>query len=185
VTIGFLPSLFSTQLPDPVSVLVSSSTGGFTEPAGIFPVSTVLETQWFTGMSLISSLSITLNNATGVFAAGAGLGGGFGGSAAMPGTATVGVLGGLIDLFIPLGSVGSGGSVQVAAAALHITVTGTIMLVSPARVTSTVTGSLPAFAAQTLTFVPEPGIAILLGSAFLAVATLGRRREAPKCDRHG
>jgi hypothetical protein len=42
---------------------------------------------------------------------------------------------------------------------------GVIALVSPFKVSTNVMGNLPAYALQTLTFVPEPGTLVFLGMA--------------------
>jgi hypothetical protein len=54
---------------------------------------------------------------------------------------------------------------------------GALQLVTPIRILSNVLGSVPAFATQTLTFVPEPGMLLLLGSAIGALVALGRGRR--------
>ena len=53
---------------------------------------------------------------------------------------------------------------------------GTVTLVTGFQAITNVAGTLPGFAIQSLTFVPEPGTLLLLGSAVAGLAILGRRR---------
>jgi hypothetical protein len=53
---------------------------------------------------------------------------------------------------------------------------GTVRLVAPAGLMSTLGGNLPLFVSMTLTFTPEPGTLLLLGSGILGLAILGRKR---------
>jgi len=53
---------------------------------------------------------------------------------------------------------------------------GMVKLVAPAGLRSTLGGDFPLFASMTLTFVPEPGTLLLLGSGVLGLAAAGRRR---------
>lgn len=53
---------------------------------------------------------------------------------------------------------------------------GTITLVSGFQAITNVAGTLPGFAIQALSFVPEPGTLLLLGSGVAGLAVLGRRR---------
>lgn len=207
VAIGALPAV--TVGGSPAPILVSSGSGDFTQPVSMFSAAVVLPTQLFTGVSLISSLNVTVANASMAVSGGTG-------NAGLNGTAIVGVLGGLINLLIPLSPVGAGGVISPAAAGLMITVTGhnwttgvgavtglssatplggftntvtlagsdtrtaghqgSILLVSPFRVMSGATGTLTGFATQLLTFVPEPGTLLLIGSGVACVALVGRKR---------
>ena len=53
---------------------------------------------------------------------------------------------------------------------------GTVKLVAPAGLMSTLGGNLPLFVQLTLTFVPEPGTLLLLGSGIAGLAIIGRKR---------
>jgi hypothetical protein len=53
---------------------------------------------------------------------------------------------------------------------------GTLVLVAPVKIYSGVAGNLAAFGVLSLTFVPEPGTALLLGLGVAGLAALGRRR---------
>ncbi len=202
----------------PTAIFVSSGGGSFVEPVSMFgPASTALPTQLFTGVDLISSLNVTVANGTKTVTSTGGIGGGMGGPGGLIGSAIVGVLGGLINLGIPLANVGAGGVVQAGAAALMITVTGhiwttgaaaitgvtsetnlggftntvtntgfdnrtatshkgTILLISPFRAITNAAGTLTGFATQLLTFVPEPGTLLLIGSGFAGIAFIGRKK---------
>ena len=54
---------------------------------------------------------------------------------------------------------------------------GMVKLVAPAGLMSTLGGDFPLFASMTLTFVPEPGTLLLLGSGIAGLAILGRRKQ--------
>jgi hypothetical protein len=53
---------------------------------------------------------------------------------------------------------------------------GTVTLVSPAGLMSSLGGAFPLFVSMTLTFVPEPGTLLLLGSGIAGLAIIGRKR---------
>jgi hypothetical protein len=53
---------------------------------------------------------------------------------------------------------------------------GTIVLVTPIKIITNVAGTLAAFGALTLTYVPEPGTLLLLGLGVAGLAAIGRRR---------
>ena len=53
---------------------------------------------------------------------------------------------------------------------------GVITLVAPAGLMSTLGGPFPLFVSMSLTFVPEPGTLLLLGSGIAGLAIIGRKR---------
>ena len=53
---------------------------------------------------------------------------------------------------------------------------GTVTLVAPGGLMSTLGGPFPLFVSMTLTFVPEPGTLLLLGSGIAGLAIIGRKR---------
>jgi hypothetical protein len=55
---------------------------------------------------------------------------------------------------------------------------GTVKLVAPAGLMSTLAGNLPIFISMKLTFIPEPGTLLLLGLGVAGLAAAGRRRRA-------
>ena len=120
-----------------VLVFVSSGAGSFVLPAGFASASAVLPTQLFTGASLFSSLNVSATAGTISVDAGAGTGVG-----PILGSATFGVLGGLINLVVPLSVVGVGGSASDFAAAVAVTVTGHGWTTGAAQVTG-VTAATP------------------------------------------
>jgi hypothetical protein len=134
VTIGALPPVTVGQSPANILVSVDDSSGGFALTGGIFETSIVIPKALFTGVPLISSLNVTLTNAGGAFGMGSGLNGGFGGISTIAGAAVVGVLGGLINLSVPLSNAGVGGTTVVGAAALMITITGHIWTTASAAI---------------------------------------------------
>ncbi|MCP5057790.1 MAG: PEP-CTERM sorting domain-containing protein, partial [bacterium] len=54
---------------------------------------------------------------------------------------------------------------------------GVVKLVAPAGLMSTLGGPFPLFVSMTLTFVPEPGTLLLLGSGILGLGLLGRKKQ--------
>ena len=138
--LGGLPNAIITQTTDVTGISVGGS-GTFVLPAGVMAGqfsrtisgsisgqggAVVNATAFFTGVSLISSLSLSLANGSGTMSPGGGFGGGFGGDASSDGNAIAGILLGLINLNIPLAVVGGAGSqtITVGAKGLQITVTG-------------------------------------------------------------
>jgi hypothetical protein len=145
VSIGALPPITIDQSPDPISVMVSSGGGSFSEQAGIFASTVILPTALFTGVNLISSLNVSASNGTGTFTETGGLSGGFGGNGALAGLARVGVLGGALNLSVPLSVVGGGGKVVTGVAALTVTVTGHLWTSGTAVVQGITTGDPGSF----------------------------------------
>jgi hypothetical protein len=132
LTVSTLPPL--TVPSNPASIVVSSGAGTFTEPAGVFgPASTQLPRTLFTGVSLISGLTISgFGNGTQVCDGTAPALNCVGG---LSGGALVNVLQ-LFNLTIPLSVVGSpGASVQVDAGGIIITVVGQNWTAGQAAVT--------------------------------------------------
>jgi len=217
IGIGALPALTFPAVSSPI-LNVSSGGGSFTEPASVFTGGVQLPTALFTGVALISGLTIAnLANGTKVVAQGAAAGpraedlirpgGGFGGPGPLQGQAIVNVLQ-LFNLNIPLNVIGnSGQTLATVSGGLAITVVatgwttgdasitgittgnpatntvafagydnrdaahhGVVQLVSAFKIITNAAGNLPAFATQTLTFVPEPGTILMLLSG---VVTLG------------
>jgi hypothetical protein len=156
ISVGALPPLSVPQSPDPFPIFVSSGTGGFTEPAGLFgPATIAVPKALFTGVASISGLTLTgFANSTKVLAAGAGLpatagkpfnklGGAtdFGGNGALSGNALVNVLQ-LFNLAIPLNAVGTvSGFVTAAGGAIKITVTATNWTTGVVQITKITTGA--------------------------------------------
>ena len=54
---------------------------------------------------------------------------------------------------------------------------GTLVLVSPTKVSTNITAPLAAFSTLTLTYIPEPGTLLLLGAGIAGLTALGRRRS--------
>jgi hypothetical protein len=134
LSIGALPPVV---LPNNASSLaVSSGSGTFTEPAGVFgPASINLPASLFTGVSLISGLTlagigngtVVCSNATPALSCSGGL----------AGTTLVNVLQ-LFNLSIPLNVVGSpGASIKVSSGGIAITVVGQKWTAAPTSVTGT------------------------------------------------
>ncbi len=105
-------------------------------PPGVFAT---VSTQVFTAQSLLSTLTLSVANVAGSFAAGSGFNGGFGGAMPMQGQAVLGILGGFINLVIPLSVVGAAGTKTSAVASFSImfTVTGMSWTTGVATVTRT------------------------------------------------
>jgi hypothetical protein len=142
VIIGALPPVVIDQDPAEI-VITTTSNGGFDLTSGIFESLVIVPPALFTGVSLISSLNVTATNGAGAFSPTGGIGGGFGGAMPIQGQSVVGVLGGLINLLVPLTVAGEGGNTAVGAAALMITVTGHVWTTGTAGVggvTSTTPG---------------------------------------------
>jgi hypothetical protein len=134
LSIGALPPVV---LPNnPTSIAVSSGSGTFTEPAGIFgPTSIGLPASLFTGVSLISGLTLAgIGNGTVVCT---GFDPELACTGGLAGTTLVNVLQ-LFNLSIPLSVVGSpGATVKVDAGGIIITVTGQKWTAGPTSVTGT------------------------------------------------
>ncbi len=147
-----IPPAVVTQAPDPLSVLVSSGTGGFGLPAGLFATTSLaLPTALFTGLPIISGLVLTASNATGVFQNGAGPAGGFGGAASLPGQAVAQVIGGIIQVPVPFTAVGAGGTTAVFAFELRVVLTGHIWTTGAASVTGITTTTTGGAVVNTVT----------------------------------
>jgi hypothetical protein len=143
IEIGAFPGFEVGQSPDPISVL--TSVGGFSLPPLLFSGTfTTKQTVTFSGFpvpTVLSSLTIRAANLAGSFAASAGFGGGFGGPMPLQGQAIVAVLGGLINLVIPLSVAGAAGTQVIAAGtfSLLISVTGMSWTTGAAQLTGVTT----------------------------------------------
>ncbi len=148
--LGFPIDSVIAQSPDPLPVAVSSGSGGFTLPAGLFAT---FSTQSFPTNSLISSLTVSATNLTGTFAPGAGFGGGFGGPMPLQGVTVIGILGGIINLVIPLSVVGAPGT-QLSSnisGAVIVTVSGMSWTTGAARITGISTATPNGLTLHTVT----------------------------------
>ena len=134
LSIGALPPV--TLPNNPTSIVVSSGTGTFTEPASVFgPTDVRLPVSLFTGVSLISGLTLVgFGNGTVVCDA---LDPELACAGGLAGTTLVNVLQ-LFNLSIPLSVVGSpGATVRVDAGGIVISVTGQQWVAGPTSVTGT------------------------------------------------
>ena len=142
--IGALPDAVIDQPAGKVPVAVAGDNSFFL-PGSVMtafkPNNIVPGTALFTGVSLISSLSLTIANGSGSMAPGGGFGGGFGGAAPLAGGSVVGILGGLINLNIPLSIAGAAGTntVAVFAKGLTIIVTGMSWTTGTGKITAIAT----------------------------------------------
>ena len=154
LSIGALPPILvsADTFPNPILIQVSSGTGGFTEPAGVFGPATVAAPKaLFTGVPQISGLTLTnFGNNTKVVFAGGGLpmttgkpfngGGGFGGPGPLSGSALVNVLQ-LFNLTIPLDAVGAtSGFFTAQGAGIRITLTATNWTTGVVQISKVTTG---------------------------------------------
>jgi len=130
--LGIPPTSFD-QSPASIPIFVLGD-GSFSEPAFIFSGSQTMGcagnpqacpgTGPFAGVDLIDGLNVFAANSTKIVSPSGGPNGGFGGPGALSGTAQIIVLGGLVNLPVPLSPVGIGGTAVGGAATLMITVTG-------------------------------------------------------------
>ncbi len=218
IEFGRLPPV-SVESNGSALIAVSSGSGSFVEPAGVFgPTSASVPSSLLTGVSLISGLTLSnFGNGTKTVSCGSST---CVGTGAVTGTAFINIMQ-LFDLAIPLSVVGQAGASVVAVdGAVVITVVGqgwtagvasvtgvtvatpdgavvntvarsgsdnrtashagTITLVSGFKVLPNVVGQFPGFAIQSLTFVPEPRMPLLLGSVAVGIALCARRRMRKK-----
>ncbi len=136
--VGSLPGLETDGIGLPLPVSVAND-GSFELPPTVFSTVSVLPPGLFTGVSIISSLTLSAANATGNFSPGAGLQGGYGGPMQISGSAIIGLFGGLVNLNIPLSVAGAGGTVMAQTAGIMVTVTGHIWTTGSASVTGITT----------------------------------------------
>jgi hypothetical protein len=149
IAIGSLPPAGFPLNVSAVPVSITSA-GGFTEPASLFTGDLNLPTSLFTGVALISDLTLgNVANATKVVAPGAAggghasgvlrAGGGLGGPGPLAGTAFLNVLA-LVNMAIPLSPIGNtGDSYQLLAGTLVITLVGTGWTTAPVTLTGLTT----------------------------------------------
>lgn len=174
VAIGALPPIAIPQSTDPLSVSVASD-GSFSLAASSFgPESIVLPQALFTGVNLVSGLTIAgLANASQPVAVGGGPGGALGGVGPLAGAAFVNVIQ-LFNLTIPLSPVGgsTGASVMVATGGISITVIGRPWGTGPQSITGLATTTPGTAVVNTITIsgndfrvTPSQG-AVTLVSAF-------------------
>lgn len=187
-----------------VPVFVSSGTGGFTLPGGIMSGTETTQFPP-TSVSLLTTQIWNVTNGAGSLAAAAGIGGAFGGIAPLAGTlvwrsngsidiniplnvvgaggVATGSLGSLVVTVT--GHAWSTGQVVVSGVTGASAITGfdtrtvahagALQLVTPIRAITSALGTVPMFAVQTLHFVPEPGVPMLLALAGGAAWAVGRR----------
>lgn len=77
---------------------------------------------------------------------------------------------------VTIPSVGTGTATAMGANGLTPGGQGTLVLVTPVKIITGVAGSLAAFGVLSLTYVPEPGTALLLGLGVAGLGAVGRRR---------
>jgi hypothetical protein len=186
VQVGPFAHTFDQNVP---SVLVSATSGGgFVEPAGIFTGTQALPTSIFLPLprfTIAGLANLTKSIAPGAAGGGhaSGLlrpGGGLGGPGPLQGDAIVNVLG-LFNLVVPLEAVGStGGTAQVPAGLVAVSVFGTGWTTAAVQVTGVSTGTAPtsnAAIVNTVTFAgydnrtPLHGGVIALVSPFKVVTS--------------
>lgn len=138
IGVGIQPIVFDAS-PDPLPV--STSGGAFGLPAGVFTGTYVAPTPPLTGgiPPLTGLESVSVSAGAGSFAPSAGPAGGFGGVQPVGGTTLVSVLGGLINLRIPLSMAGVGGVSDVTSGSLMLRVTASGWTTGAARVTGITT----------------------------------------------
>ncbi len=160
----------------PSSVEVSVNAGNFVLPQGIFATTSILSPVLFTANSLISSFTLSAANGTGNFSAGGGFGGGFGGPASMSGNFIFGVLGGLINLAVPLGVVGAAGTqtTRVSAFSLTFTLTGMSWTTGTAMITGIVTGTPNGATVNTITITGSDNRTTLSGIGTVTLVSPAR-----------
>ena len=75
------------------------------------------------------------------------------------------------------GDLGTGVATAMGANGLTPGGAGTLVLVSPSKISTNIAGVLAAFSTLTLNYVPEPGTLMLLGAGVAGLTALGRRRS--------
>jgi hypothetical protein len=132
IAIGALPGVVAAMNPAVLENVDVALDGSFSLPANVFVTTSVVEKNLFTGVPLISSLTVQAANKIGNFSPGGAAafndgvimnGNGFGGPMGVSGKSIVGVLG-ILTLNVPFDPVGIGGTIMAAKANLKITVTG-------------------------------------------------------------
>ncbi len=147
VSIGPLPGASFGQSPNPISIVTAG--GGFTPPAGLLAGVSIPPKAFFTGVAMVSSLTLTASNGTMVvtgLSPGTVVG-------RMQGQSVIGFLGGILNIVIPLNVVGGPGTrtTVVASGPTVIVVTGKSWFTGTQKITGITTTTPNGAMASTVT----------------------------------